>query len=118
MSKLELKIIEESKIRATSVKAAREALRKRRDKSILLESNRSIINTAEDDKDNGHDLQQAATIFEDNNLLQKLPRLVQEKAAMIDAETEETSQNNESLQKRIAGYKRCLGLTDVETFQQ
>jgi len=111
LSTMESKLTEESKIRASSLKAARDALRKRRDKNILLLSNRSIINPAEDDKDNSIDAQQVASMFEDNNLLQKLPRLVQEKAAYIDAETEEARQTNESLQKRIGGYKRCLGLS-------
>jgi len=111
LSKLESKIIEESKVRASSLKASRDALRKRRDKNILLLSNRSINNPTEDNKNNANDVQHAAKLFEDTDLLQKLPRLVQEKSDLIDTETEEACQANESLQKRIAGYKRCLGLS-------
>eukprot|EP00586_Coscinodiscus_wailesii_P021006 CAMPEP_0172496176 /NCGR_PEP_ID=MMETSP1066-20121228/82865_1 /TAXON_ID=671091 /ORGANISM="Coscinodiscus wailesii, Strain CCMP2513" /LENGTH=234 /DNA_ID=CAMNT_0013268335 /DNA_START=65 /DNA_END=769 /DNA_ORIENTATION=+ len=109
LSRLEAKIADDTKVQATSLRSAREAVRKRRDAT-------AIMNDADFEKDidlelcpeKSDNIKRFFAEIDNDDLLAKWPRLIEEKASMVAMEAADVQRENNGLKRRISGYKRYV----------
>ena len=96
---------EESKSRAISLRLAREDVRGRREKAANRTHTGDITTITGKEVEK---VQQLMVSFDDQDLLSRWPRIVEQRATAIALLAGDTHRKSEVLTRRITGYKKLL----------
>jgi hypothetical protein len=105
ITRLEEVMDEETSSRDATVRLARDAVQKRRTKIACQEK---------PDLCPERQVQAMEKELQEDRIISKMPRLVEQKAAAIAMEAADLYRNNESLVKIVAGYKKQFGNVVIE----
>lgn len=105
IARLEELMDEETSSRDATVRLARDAVQKRRTK---------IASQEKPDLCPERQVQAMEKELQEDRVICKMPRLVEQKAAAIAMEAADLYRSNESLAKMVAGYKKHFGNVVIE----
>uniref|UniRef100_A0A6U4ADJ3 Uncharacterized protein n=1 Tax=Ditylum brightwellii TaxID=49249 RepID=A0A6U4ADJ3_9STRA len=132
VSRLQSKMKCEAQSQAAAIRAAQDSVRKRRERMSIsnqrdqqrrLKKRRITANDSDkpiDNGANGLEMEKMQKLLQnemdDEDIMEKWPRLVERRALDLLEETEDVRRMSECLRRRIAGYGKALGEPTVPAF--